>query len=66
MLPQWKAEGILFIRQFGSNTAKDKSEIDPMSVRQSLYVYKEGTFKELEEYPYNVFPIGAYDGSWIE
>ena len=66
MLPQWKAEGILFIRQIGSNTVKDKREIDPMSVTQSLYVYKDGTFQELEEYPYNVFPLGAYDGSQIK
>lgn len=66
MIPQWKDEGILFIRQVGSDTAKDKSEVAPMSVRQSLYVYKDGMFQELEEYPYNVFPVGAYGGSWIE
>lgn len=66
MLPQWKSGGILFIRQSGSNTAKDKSEVDPMEVKQSLYLYEGGTFKELEKYPYNVFPVGAYDGNWIE
>jgi hypothetical protein len=37
-----------------------------MEIKQSLYRYKDGQFTELEEYPYNVFPIGAYGGSWIE
>ena len=38
----------------------------PMDIKQSLYTYENGQFTELEEYPYNVFPIGAYGGSWIE
>jgi Tol biopolymer transport system component len=58
MVPEWKSEGILFLRQIGSSK--------PMEVKQSLYLYKDGKFEELEKYPYNVFPIGAYGGSWIE
>ncbi|MFQ6089294.1 MAG: TolB family protein [Candidatus Methanofastidiosia archaeon] len=58
MVPEWKSEGILFIRQVGAT--------NPMDRKQSLYIYKDGKFVELEEFPYNVFPIGAYGGSWIE
>jgi Tol biopolymer transport system component len=62
MIPEWKSEGILFIRQ--QSTADYISR--PMDVKQSLYVYRDGKFTELEDYPYNVFPIGAFGGSWIE
>lgn len=58
MVPEWKEEGILFIRQIGAE--------DPMERKQSLYLYKDGEFVELENFPYNVFPMGAYGGSFIE
>lgn len=62
MIPEWKSGGILFIRQQG---VADYIS-NPMEIKQSLYQYKDGQFTELEEYPYNVFPIGAYGGSWID
>jgi len=62
MIPEWKSRGILFIRQ--KSTADHISH--PMDIKQSLYLYKDGRFTELEEYPYNVFPVGAYGGNWIE
>lgn len=58
MIPEWKLRGILFVRQIGA--------ADPMDLKQSLYLYRDGKFEELEKFPYNVFPIGAYGGSWIE
>jgi hypothetical protein len=58
MVPEWKSRGILFVRQIGA--------LDPTDLKQSLYVYRNGEFVELEKFPYNVFPIGAYGGSWIE
>ena len=62
MIPEWKSKGILFVRQ--------KSVADyisrPMEIKQSLYRYKDGEFTELEAYPYNIFPIGSFGGSWIE
>jgi Tol biopolymer transport system component len=61
MIPEWKSGGILFIRQ----QSVDDYVSRPMEIKQSLYRYKDGEFTELEEYPYNVFPIGAYGGSWI-
>jgi len=57
MVPEWKVKGILVIRQKGA--------ANPMDLRQSLYVYRDGKFEELEKFPYNVFPMGAYGGSWI-
>jgi len=63
MLPQWKSEGILFIRQAG--TALD-GELKAINIKQSLYLYQDGSFEELEAYPHNVFPLGAYGGYWIE
>ena len=62
MIPEWKSRGILIIRQQSVEDYKSR----PMDIKQSLYLYKDGRFTELEEYPYNVFPIGAYGGSWIE
>jgi len=58
MVPEWKSSGILFTRQVGGT--------DPMQVRQALYRFHEGEFEALEEYPYHVFPLGAFGGSWIE
>lgn len=62
MVPEWKSGGILFLRQ--QSVADYLSR--PMEIKQSLYRYQDGQFTELEAYPYNVFPIGAWGGSWIE
>jgi hypothetical protein len=59
MIPEWKSKGIVFIRQKGSTT-------NAMDIKQSLYIYSDGVFKELEKFPYNVFPVGAYGAHWIE
>ena len=59
MLPEWKEGGILILRQISGSA-------EPMDITQSLYLYKDGEFIELEDYPYNVFPLGAYSCSWIE
>ena len=63
MIPQWKSKGILINRQVGAANA---SELEVMDIRQSLCIYRGGIFEELEDYPYNVFPLGAYGGYWIE
>jgi Tol biopolymer transport system component len=63
MIPQWKTGGILINRQVGVANA---GEIRAMDLKQSLYIYKDGKFEELEDYPFNVFPLGAYGGYWIE
>ncbi len=60
MVPEWKEGGILFLRQIGTNTS------NAMDIRQSVYLYKDGKFEDLESYPYNVFPLGAYSASWVE
>jgi hypothetical protein len=57
MVPEWKTRGIIFTRQVG--------DADPMQVKQGLYLYADGAFRPLEEYPYDVYPIGAYGGNWI-
>ena len=59
MLPEWKEGGILVLRQIAGST-------EPADIIQSLYLYKDGEFTELEDYPYNVFPLGAYSCSWID
>ena len=58
MVPEWKSRGIIFIRQVGAQI--------PMDRKQSLYLYIPGEWIELETFPYTVFPMGAYGGSWIE
>jgi Tol biopolymer transport system component len=63
MVPQWKSGGILINRQVG---VVDANEISATNLKQSLYVYRDGIFEELEASPYNVFPLGAYGGYWIE
>jgi hypothetical protein len=60
MIPEWKSKGIVFIRQKGSITQ------NAMDIKQSLYIYSDGIFEELEKFPYNVFPVGAYGGHWID
>lgn len=62
MIPEWKSGGIIFIRQ---QSAPDYMS-QPMDVKQSLYLYQNKKLIELEGYPYNVFPLGAFGGSWIE
>jgi Tol biopolymer transport system component len=62
MIPEWKPGGILFVRQQSVTDYLSR----PMDIKQSLHKYKDGQFTELEQYPYNVFPIGAFGGSWIE
>jgi hypothetical protein len=62
MIPEWKSGGIIFVRQ---QSVPDYLS-QPMDIKQSLYRYQDGQFTELEKYPYNVFPIGAFGGSWIE
>jgi Tol biopolymer transport system component len=63
MIPHWKSGGILINRQVGgANTGQLKA----MEMRQSLHIYIDGEFRELEEYPFNVFPLGAYGGYWID
>ncbi|MBN2042703.1 MAG: DPP IV N-terminal domain-containing protein [Candidatus Aenigmarchaeota archaeon] len=59
MVPEWKENGILFIRQ--SSGAK------PMDIKQSLYYFDPSSveFRELETYPYSVFPVGAAGASWV-
>ncbi len=62
MVPQWKEGGILINRQVGVDADE---KLTGMEIKQSLYLYRDGTFTELEEYPFNVFPLGAYGGYWI-
>ncbi|MCP3682392.1 MAG: hypothetical protein GY861_06840 [bacterium] len=58
MIPEWKEQGIIFIRQSGSMSSV-------MERKEGMYVYKDGVFKNLE--PENdVFPIGTNGASWIE
>jgi len=59
MIPEWKEGGILILRQTAGTD-------EPMDLKQSLYLYKDGEFTDLEGYPYNVFPLGAYSDSWID
>jgi Tol biopolymer transport system component len=63
MVPQWKSGGILINRQVG---VLDLEHMRFTDLRQSLYVYRDGQFEELEEYPFNVFPLGAFGGYWID
>jgi hypothetical protein len=61
MVPEWKSGGIIFTRQEGAEDFIN----NPMSIKQSMYLYKDGGFTELESYPYNVFPLGGVSVSWI-
>jgi Tol biopolymer transport system component len=56
MIPEWKEQGILFIRQIGSDSL--------MGRKQSMYIYN-GDFVNLEP-DHDVFPIGSNGASWIE
>ena len=58
MVPEWKEGGILFIRQIGSDQ-------DLMERKQSIYLYTEGRFENLEP-GFDVFPIGSNGASWVE
>ena len=59
MIPEWKNQGIIFIRQkiIGSKATDRK---------QSITVYIDSEFKNLEPDPFDVFPIGSNGASWIE
>ena len=59
MIPEWKEGGILMLRQIAGTD-------EPSDFKQGLYLYNEGEFTDLEGYPYNVFPLGAYSCSWID
>jgi Tol biopolymer transport system component len=58
MIPEWKPQGIIFIRQIGSATSI-------MGRKQSMYIYTD-EFMNLEPDPFNVFPIGSNGASWIK
>jgi Tol biopolymer transport system component len=59
MIPEWKHQGIVFIRQVGSPGGA-------MELKQSAYIYRDDEFTNLEGEPYDVFPIGSNGASWIE
>jgi len=59
MLPQWKSKGILFIRQMATGRKI-------MDRKQFLCIYRDGEFKKLEEFPFEVYPMGGFGQSWIE
>jgi len=59
MIPEWKHQGIVFIRQVGSSGGV-------MDLKQSMYIYRDGEFTNLEPDPYDVFPIGSNGASWID
>ena len=58
MIPEWKFQGIVFIRQVRGDTAMDR--------KQSVHIYRDGEFTNLEPAPYDVFPIGSNGASWID
>jgi Tol biopolymer transport system component len=58
MIPEWRLQGVIFIRQIGSTTSI-------MSRKQSMYIYTD-EFLDLEPDPFNVFPIGSNGASWIK
>lgn len=57
MIPEWKEEGILFIRQISSSN-------NVMDRKQSMYVYQDSKFENLEP-EHDIFPIGTNGASWI-
>ena len=59
MVPEWKSQGIVFIRQ---KKIGDRA----VDLKQSIHVYIDGEFSDLEPYPFNVFPIGSNGASWVE
>lgn len=59
MVPEWKSQGIVFVRQ---KKIGDKA----VDLKQSIHVYIDGEFRDLEPYPFNVFPIGSNGASWVE
>lgn len=59
MIPEWKNQGIVFIRQKGSPDSI-------MDRKQSIYIYKDNEFTNLEPDPYDIFPIGSNGASWID
>jgi Tol biopolymer transport system component len=59
MIPEWKPQGIVFIRQVGSPGGA-------MELKQSAYIYRDDEFTNLEPEPYDIFPIGSNGASWID
>ena len=59
MIPEWKSQGIVFIRQIGSSASV-------MDRKQSMYIYKDSVFTGLEPEPYDIFPIGSNGASWMD
>jgi len=58
MVPVYGSKGILFIRQTGS--------IDVVDRHQGIVLFHNGEFIEIENDPYNIFPMGAISVSWVE
>lgn len=56
MIPEWKEEGIVLIRQIGSMSGV-------MDRKQSIFLYQGGEFINLEP-DYDTFPIGSNGASW--
>jgi hypothetical protein len=59
MVPEWKSQGIVFVRQ---KKIGDRA----VDLKQSIHVYIDGELRDLEPYPFNVFPIGSNGASWVE
>jgi len=58
MIPEWKDQGIVFIRQIGSLRSV-------MDRKQSIYLYQDDMIRNLEP-DYDIFPIGSNGASWVE
>jgi len=61
MVPEWNEGGITFLKMI-----VEGSPNQVMNRKHSLYLYKEGVEKKLESYPYDIYPLGVFDASWIE
>lgn len=59
MVPEWKSQGIVFVRQ---KKIGDRA----VDLKQSIHVYIDSELRDLEPYPFNVFPIGSNGASWVE
>jgi len=58
MVPEWKDQGIILIRQINSTN-------NALGRKQSMYTYIDGKFENLEP-NHDTFPIGSNGASWIE
>jgi len=59
MIPQWKSKGILLLRQAGTGRK-------PTDRKHYLCIYQNGQFKKLEEFPFDVYPMGGFGMSLID